>query len=450
MRKVRFSIGGIMAVVLVLAVGLAALKSASDVWAGVVLMLTYGVLSLAIVGVLCCRDAERVWWIGFAVFGWGYIRSAAGWFSPFPLGNLPTVSLMHWLSAQLGVVHEPDFQHLTTSETVGFNQISNCLWAMLFGILGGVLARAFFAVASARPAHSDPAMREPDQALPPPSHGPAILVLAGLVLLGSNVWIWTRSDSVLWAGGLYLLTCGLLGVAILGATFGRGKRREICIGIALFGSGYLYIALVHTRSAYFERPRPYLITDQFLQALRSRISRSFRGAASDGRVLRALEQPVPMPFPDDIELRDLLSYIKQATSTPTDPELPIYVDPLGLQEAERSLDSTVQIDLKGVPLRTTLRYCLNQLDLAYIVEDGCLKITSETMFDAPESDDPFMIVGHCLLAWVAALIGGVTARWSPPRAASGRVRSSPKTRLRRLVDRTTPGKSRLRPASGRI
>jgi hypothetical protein len=423
MRKVRFTIGGIMAVVLVLAVGFAALKSANGVWAGVILMMTYGALSLAIVAVLCCRDVQRVWWIGFAVFGWGYIRSASGWLSPFPLGNLPTVALLDWLSAQLGVVHEPDFQHMMNSENVGFIQISNCLWAMLFGILGGVLARAFFAAASVPPARSDPAVRDPDQALPPPSYGPAILVLAGLVLLGSNVWIWTRSDSALWAGGFYLLTCALLGVAVLGASFGRGKRREICIGAALFGSGYLYIALIHTRSVYFERPRPYLITDQFLQALRSRFfSRSFLGTASDGRVLRALEQPVPMPFPDGATLGDLLSYIKQATSTPTDPELPIYVDPLGLQEAERSLNSTVQIDLKGVPLRTTLRYCLKQLGLAYIVEDGCLKITSEDSFDAPESDDPFLIVGHCLLAWFAAMIGGVAA---PLVAAARRERTAP-------------------------
>src|SRR5262249_32686648 len=152
-----------------------------------------------------------------------------------------------------------------------------------------------------------------------------------------------------------------------------------------------------------------LITDQFLNALRTRIPRSFRGTVSDGRVLKALEQPVPMSFPDETTLSDLLIYIKKATSTPTDPELQIYVDPIGLQEAERSLSSTVQIDLKGIPLRTTLRLCLKQLGLAYIVEDGCLKITSEESSDAPESDDPFMIVGHCLLAWIAAIIGGVAA-----------------------------------------
>ncbi len=61
--------------------------------------------------------------------------------------------------------------------------------------------------------------------------------------------------------------------------------------------------------------------------------------------------------------------------------IPIYVDPIGLQEAERSLNSTVQIDLEGVPLKTTLRLMLKQLGLAYTVKDGFLMITSEDSED---------------------------------------------------------------------
>ena len=53
------------------------------------------------------------------------------------------------------------------------------------------------------------------------------------------------------------------------------------------------------------------------------------------------------------------------------------MDPVGLQEAERSLNSTIQIDLEGVPLRRTLQLILTQLGLAYFVEDGILVITSE-------------------------------------------------------------------------
>ena len=92
-----------------------------------------------------------------------------------------------------------------------------------------------------------------------------------------------------------------------------------------------------------------------------------------------------MSFANETPLDDVLKYIKQATTTPTYNGIPIYVDPVGLQEAERSLNSTIQIDLEGVPLKTTLRLILKQLGLAYYVEDGYLVIASE---DAAEKRMP--------------------------------------------------------------
>jgi RNA polymerase sigma factor (sigma-70 family) len=104
------------------------------------------------------------------------------------------------------------------------------------------------------------------------------------------------------------------------------------------------------------------------------------GRASDPRsrmILAKLDEPIPMSFPADTPLDDVLKYIKQATTTSNHPGIPIYVDPTGLQEAERSLNSTVVMDLEGVPLRRTLQLLLTQLGLAYYVEDGILIITSE-------------------------------------------------------------------------
>ena len=101
------------------------------------------------------------------------------------------------------------------------------------------------------------------------------------------------------------------------------------------------------------------------------------------RILDALEQPISMRFFEETPLGDVLKYIQMTTSTPDYPGIPIYVDPLGLQEAERTLQSSVSIDLQGVPLRTTLRLCLKQLGLMYLVEDGCLQITSEDRDDGP-------------------------------------------------------------------
>jgi hypothetical protein len=94
-------------------------------------------------------------------------------------------------------------------------------------------------------------------------------------------------------------------------------------------------------------------------------------------ILAKLEEPIVMSFANETPLDDVLKYIKQATVNPRYAGIPIYIDPLGLQEAERSVNSTVTIDLEGVPLRRTLQLILAQLGLVYYVEDGMLYITSE-------------------------------------------------------------------------
>lgn len=99
-------------------------------------------------------------------------------------------------------------------------------------------------------------------------------------------------------------------------------------------------------------------------------------------VWKTLEEPISMPFPNDTSLDDVLKYIQQAIAGSKAPKgsashpLPIYVNPRGLSEAEKSLQSTISINLEGIPLKTTLRLILEQLDLAYCVRDGVLVITS--------------------------------------------------------------------------
>ena len=98
--------------------------------------------------------------------------------------------------------------------------------------------------------------------------------------------------------------------------------------------------------------------------------------ARSQQILAKLKEPISMLFAPETPLGDVLKYIKQATTTATYSGIPIYVDPIGLQEAERSLESTVQMDLEGVPLGRTLQLMLAQLGLVYWVEDGMLYITS--------------------------------------------------------------------------
>jgi RNA polymerase sigma factor (sigma-70 family) len=92
-------------------------------------------------------------------------------------------------------------------------------------------------------------------------------------------------------------------------------------------------------------------------------------------ILKRLEEPTAMSFASETPLRDVLKYIKTKLDDPNAP-IPIYVDPNGLAEVGRSLNSTVMMDLEGVPLKTTLRLMLKQLGLAYCIRDGVLIISS--------------------------------------------------------------------------
>ncbi len=73
MRKFRFTIGWLMILVLVLAIGLAALRNPSVMWVGTIFLATRVILALAVIGVVLRKHAERAWWLGFSVFGWGYL-----------------------------------------------------------------------------------------------------------------------------------------------------------------------------------------------------------------------------------------------------------------------------------------------------------------------------------------------------------------------------------------
>jgi RNA polymerase sigma factor (sigma-70 family) len=101
------------------------------------------------------------------------------------------------------------------------------------------------------------------------------------------------------------------------------------------------------------------------------------------RIHQKLEEPIAMPFRNETPLDDVLKYIKQATTSSDYPGIPIYVEPLGLQDAERSLNSTINIDLEGIPLRRTLQLSLAQLGLVYFVDDGILVITSPERAELP-------------------------------------------------------------------
>jgi hypothetical protein len=111
-------------------------------------------------------------------------------------------------------------------------------------------------------------------------------------------------------------------------------------------------------------------------------------------LLDALDQPIALTYADGAHLDEVLKDIKMRTTK--NPKLsklptgiPIYVDPIGVQEAEQSLNATVKRPpaADALTLSEHLRRILEPLGLGYLVKDGYLMITSKYSLDEPLGDD---------------------------------------------------------------
>lgn len=84
MKRFSLNIAGMMALIFGIAIGFAALRGGTVLWASVTFSLAVTLLTAAILGACVARGPSRLGWIGFALFGWVYLGAA---FGPFPNGN---------------------------------------------------------------------------------------------------------------------------------------------------------------------------------------------------------------------------------------------------------------------------------------------------------------------------------------------------------------------------
>jgi hypothetical protein len=184
MKRSLFSIAGMMGLVLLIAVGFAALRSPTILWASLIFTATVAFLATSILGVISRRGRARMTWAGIAVFGWIYVALS---FGPVTNGNgvtcppFPTQALIDYLRN----VHESTrttllaqnpawgierIQHPPEGETI-LNRPTNAIWlqrtggfppapaaipfidwmdlrrighslgAIVFGLLGGLIGR---------------------------------------------------------------------------------------------------------------------------------------------------------------------------------------------------------------------------------------------------------------------------------------------------------------------
>lgn len=93
------------------------------------------------------------------------------------------------------------------------------------------------------------------------------------------------------------------------------------------------------------------------------------------KVAAELERVAPVPFPNETALAAVIKHIRQATQGPAFPDgVPIYLDPHALQNADKTAESPVALDLPPLPLKTSLRLVLEQVSLAYRIRDGVVMI----------------------------------------------------------------------------
>jgi hypothetical protein len=175
MRRFRFSVAGLMAVILLLAVGMAALRDPTILWASAIFTAAVILFAASLLAAMAHRGAQRFSWAGMAVFGWSYLIIS---FGPWP-GNsvgppplLPSSLLDHF---QEYIVSDGKTRYYTSGiyidyykgtsgirgsgpptaapppggfknvDVTVYSQTGHPLGAMLFGIMGAFAGRFFAA-----------------------------------------------------------------------------------------------------------------------------------------------------------------------------------------------------------------------------------------------------------------------------------------------------------------
>lgn len=98
-------------------------------------------------------------------------------------------------------------------------------------------------------------------------------------------------------------------------------------------------------------------------------------SASEERILAAFEQPTTLDF-HETPLQTVIDYLKDKHS------IEIQLDGKALEDAGLGSDTPVTCKVSGVSLRSGFRLMFSQIDLAFLIRDEVLLITSQEVADA--------------------------------------------------------------------
>ncbi len=158
----KFSLRTLLAAAALLCVGAYVLVYATPVWAAIAYTLCVGLLLAAIVCACAATGQPRFFWLGFAVFGWGYLvvlhspifsvqAADRNWQVHYSGPPLVTRAAIDWMwDKVLPVVHEPPQWDQSMTKTINgsrfpngfaFSQVGHTLSALIFAVVGGACGR---------------------------------------------------------------------------------------------------------------------------------------------------------------------------------------------------------------------------------------------------------------------------------------------------------------------
>jgi hypothetical protein len=142
MTRLRFTLAQLMAIVLSVGFGFAALRNADLFWASATYTLAIIMIAAAPVGAFARKGTARMTWTGFAVFGWTYLL--VDQLQPWDRGGLgfgpilKPILLIEWGIARL----QPYIYPAGGGRDLRpYEQVSLSLGMILFGLVGAVLCR---------------------------------------------------------------------------------------------------------------------------------------------------------------------------------------------------------------------------------------------------------------------------------------------------------------------
>jgi hypothetical protein len=166
MRRFHVSIADLLVLVLSCGIALAALRSASEVWASLLFTFAVGCFLVAVPLAVYRRAGRRAYWLGFAIFGWAYLLLGL---IPEARSQLATTRLSEHLLSRVfqkdaggSIAFSPNGERIAAGlgdevriwdaatgkpiavkwvDWVSFGRISHTLFSLLLALIGGVLTR---------------------------------------------------------------------------------------------------------------------------------------------------------------------------------------------------------------------------------------------------------------------------------------------------------------------